>query len=293
MNAPPGGARLPRSARALCLFSFLALSALAIPQRCHAQDPGADVTFTRQPLFRIPFQTDPNERRIKQVWLYVSNDQGRTWHPNSNVRPEEGAFMFNAPKDGLYWFTVRTVDLDDRAFPLKMEAAKPGLKVIVDSTPPTITLRPLAARDGQVGVEWDVQEDKPDLTTVALESRPQSGGDWVALRPDPSLNGSHYFQPTTAGTLEVRLRLRDRAGNEGLGRTIVQGTQQQQSPPPATNDVASTPSVPVSTAVRMVNNKRFNLNYEVTEVGKSGISAVELWMTPDGRSWTKFSEQKR
>jgi hypothetical protein len=85
------------------------------------------------------------------------------------------------------------------------------------------------------------------------------------------------------------LRLRDRAGNEGLGRALVQAAQQNSPPPEAVQPAPMS----AGTAVRMVNNKRFNLNYEVTEVGKSGISAVELWMTPDGRRWEKFSEQKR
>ena len=42
-----------------------------------------------------------------------------------------------------------------------------------------------------------------------------------------------------------------------------------------------------SPPVRMVNSKRIVLNYELKDVGPSGVSLVELWMTRDGRSWKK------
>jgi hypothetical protein len=288
MNAPLRQSCSLRAARILGFCSLLLLSVLAGPTPSAAQDAASDVTYTKQPLFRIPFQTDPNDRRIKQVWLYVSSDQGHSWHPNSNVKPEEGAFMFNATRDGLYWFSVRTVDLDDRAFPVTMTGAKPGLKVIVDSTPPAITLRPLPQRDGQYGVSWEIQEDNPDWLSFALEARPQGIGDWTPIQAEASPNGSTYWKPNSTGPLEVRLRLRDKAGNDGLGRTLMQGSQENQAP----IETPNTPA-PAGTAVRMVNSKRFTLNYEVTKIGKSGVSAVELWSTPDGRRWEKLSEQKR
>jgi hypothetical protein len=37
-----------------------------------------------------------------------------------------------------------------------------------------------------------------------------------------------------------------------------------------------------------VNSKRVSLNYEIKDVGPSGISAVELWYTQDGKKWEKF-----
>jgi hypothetical protein len=281
--------RCPGAIRALGL-SLLFVSALALPRFVRAQGGSDDVTYTKQPLFRIPFQTDPAERnRLKDVWLYVSNDQGKSWHPSSKVAPAEAAFMFNAPKDGLYWFTVRTVDAENRAFPVSMENAKPGLKVIVDSTPPTISLRAMPSRDGQVGVEWDVVEENPEMGSFTLEARVQGTTEWQPLRPDALLNGRFQWRPTSNGTYEVQLKLRDRAGNDGVGRATVQIGQEAR----ITSSSDPAPAAPPGTAVRMVNSKRFTLNYEVTEVGKSGISAVELWSTSDGRFWQKMSEQKR
>jgi hypothetical protein len=279
----------PCGALRLGLGSIILLAGL-LAGHSSAQDAGTDVTYTKQTLFRIPFQTDTGGQRIKQVYLYMSTDMGKNWHPHSNVPPQSGAFMFNAPKDGLYWFTVRTVDEDNRAFPLTMDGARPGLKVIVDTMPPAITLRQLAPRDGMTGVEWDIQEDNPDFTTFALEYRMPTAAEWMPLRPDAAgLTGNYYWKAGAAGPLEVRLFLKDRAGNEGTGRATVQAAAENR----LVSENPGNSAVPPGTAVRMVNSKRFTLNYEVTEQGKSGISAVELWMTMDGRRWDKHSEQKR
>jgi hypothetical protein len=39
--------------------------------------------------------------------------------------------------------------------------------------------------------------------------------------------------------------------------------------------------------VRLVNTKRITLNFEVKDVGPSGLASVELWYTKDGRDWKK------
>ncbi len=44
---------------------------------------------------------------------------------------------------------------------------------------------------------------------------------------------------------------------------------------------------PASPAWRMVNSKRIVLNYELKDVGPSGVSAVEMWQTRDGQVWKK------
>jgi len=44
------------------------------------------------------------------------------------------------------------------------------------------------------------------------------------------------------------------------------------------------------TEPRYVNSKRISLNYEIKEEGPSGTSAIELWLTRDGRAWDKYKE---
>src|SRR5262249_20281348 len=51
--------------------------------------------------------------------------------------------------------------------------------------------------------------------------------------------------------------------------------------------VTANPAGPGASEVRLVNNKRISLNYEVKDVGTSGVTSVELWCTRDGRTWKK------
>src|SRR5207253_9960778 len=106
------------------------------------------------------------------------------------------------------------------------------------------------------------------------------------------------------GQLEARLRARDRAGNVGTKTVVLAAggtegqpsaqptyarTEGQVSPPPAHAGTSGLPA-PGDPAVRMVNSKRISLNYEIKDKGPSGVSAVELWYTQDGRSWLKYPE---
>ena len=55
----------------------------------YGQAPGKDIIYSRQPTFRIPFDTDGGDRRLQEVQLYVSEDRGQTWQKKGNVPPEQ------------------------------------------------------------------------------------------------------------------------------------------------------------------------------------------------------------
>jgi hypothetical protein len=84
--------------------------------------------------------------------------------------------------------------------------------------------------------------------------------------------------------VEVRLQVKDLAGNFSEAMTTVApggGTR-----PAGTQDPGA------GANVRMVNSKRISINYDVKEVGKSGVAIIELWYTRNGGSnWQKYAEQ--
>jgi hypothetical protein len=41
----------------------------------------------------------------------------------------------------------------------------------------------------------------------------------------------------------------------------------------------------------IVNTRRIRLNYSVADVGPSGVSAIELWATRDGKTWQRYSNE--
>src|SRR5262245_40398033 len=198
--------------RLRCLFFALILGSLS-PDQVSAQAPASDVSYTRYARFRIPFQTEPNERRIRHIQLYFSANEGVSWTQASSVAPEHNGFEFQAPRDGLYWFAVRTQDVDGHFFPLNLEGVRPGLKVIVDTQPPGIQLQALPARDGEIGVQWVVRDENLDPASLRLDYHVPGSPDWQIVPGELPVQGQRYFTPATNGPIEIRLRARDRADN--------------------------------------------------------------------------------
>ncbi len=279
----------------LCAACCLLLTAAS----SRAQEGNVPQAFTRSPVFKIPFSQDGNERRWRQVELYVSTDQGRTWNLRANVRPNEGSFVYTAEQDGNYWFATRTVDLDGRSFPTSMDNAAPQLKVVVDTQPPVITLRSLPPRDGLAQIDWELRDANLDLNSLEVDYRLHGSSDWLPLRVEPRANGGHSWRPSTNGRMEARLRVRDLARNESEQKVAVEPPNQGAPVSDARNagnteplrggtlPPAGTGSVPI----RYVNNTTFDLKYKLKDVGKSGVSAMELWWTRDGRNWQKQNEK--
>ena len=250
--------------------------------------------------FRIPFNIDANNPRLLEVQLFYSEDQGQTWQRAGAAAPETGGFRFRAERDGLYFFTVQTVDINGKASPPNVQGVAPQIRVHVDTQAPLVTLRQALARDGQVGVEWDIREENLDVNSLFLEYRTANNPEWIALPVDGGRTGQKYWSPGVSGNVEARLRVRDLAKNEGEDRRTLtagggasDGGREYRQLGGNYNDPEagrSTTAGSSRTAPRYVNSKRISLNYEIKEEGPSGTSAVELWVTRDGKAWDKHME---
>ncbi len=248
-----------------------------------------ELLFCRQPVFRIPFQIELSEQpRLKEVQLYVSEDQGRTWRYSASAAADQRSFSFKADRDGLYWFAVRTKDTEGRFFPASLDGAKPQLRVLVDTQLPSATLRPLPPKGEQVGVEWEVRDENLDPLSLQLEYRTQNAGNWAPVLIEPQAVGQRYWTPSVRGPLEVRLRARDKAENQATAQIPLSN----QGSGAGTGDGARPRHniVPPGATVKVVNSTDISLNYSLEDVGPSGVSLVELWYTIDGRSWQRYGE---
>src|SRR5581483_6192251 len=96
------------------LLVFLALLFSAVPGSAQVSP---EIVYTKNTAFWIPFEPVSGQNSLRQVQLHYSIDQGRSWRQFGSVRPEQRGFDFRADRDGIYWFTVRTVDTDGRLFP--------------------------------------------------------------------------------------------------------------------------------------------------------------------------------
>jgi hypothetical protein len=260
-----------------------------------AQAPPADnIHYSQKRDFYIPFQAD--DRRIREVQLYVSEGSGRPWQPAATAPPGPpptatspgSRFQFHANRDGWFFFSVRTVDTAGRAYPERPEQLQPSMKVCVDTVAPTVSLKP-TPRDNGVGVEWQVSDDNLDISTLRLDYRLAGGTDWTPLTPQQVSNGQHAWNPGTNSAVEVRLQVKDKAGNLGQDTTTVTPGDKTRPLPGGGSDQTSKPA-PVN-GIRYVNSTNFGLNYQITDVGKSKVAAIELWVTRDGKEWRRHAER--
>ncbi len=263
-----------------------------------AQETSGGVIFTRFRQFRIPFNPGAGTGRLKQLQLFVSQDQGRSWQPSATVPPDQKDFKFVTDRDGQFWFTVQTQDVDGRYYPATLEGATPSLKVVIDTQPPKVSLQSLTPRGAEVGISWDIQDDHLDPSAadaLKLEFRPAGAAAWLPVTVTGGTN-QVYWNPQNHGPIEVRLRARDRAGNSGEASTTLNAAggfvpaqpQQTNVPFPNNNSKQQIFNGPTEAERKYVNSLRVSLNYEIKDKGPSGVSMVELWYTQDGRSWNKY-----
>ena len=192
--------------------------ALALGPVALALPPGNARTPTvpsKQRAFRIPFNIDPADRpRYKQVQLWASSDGGGRWEKVDTTTPDRPSFTFRAPRDGEFWFAVRTVDTKNRLFPADDVDVEPNMKVLVDTVPPQINLEGLPRRGSVASVRWEVVDDRLDLGSFLLEYQTIGASEWsqVPVRK-PGRIGRETWDAGTAEPLKVRLSVADKAGN--------------------------------------------------------------------------------
>jgi hypothetical protein len=188
-----------------------------------AQQPGTPrtpIVTSKQRIFRIPFIINPTDRpRYKQVQLWVSSDGGDRWDKVDTktvdaTTPERPAFNFRAPRDGEFWFAVRTVDTKGRLFPADEVDVEPNMKVLVDTVAPQVNLEGLPRRGSIASVRWEVIEDRLDLGSFLLEYQAVGASEWASVPiRKPARIGRETWDAGTAEPLKVRMTVADKAGN--------------------------------------------------------------------------------
>lgn len=283
---PPAGRFWP------VLVALLVL--LPSPHGAAGQGAGggeARIFYSPLRVFYIPFTVDPGDRRIRQVLLYASQDDGKTYQYVSSVLPTERQFKFTAPGDGWIWFAVQTEDQEGRRNPTDPASVVPALKVCVDTRPPTVALRAVTSRDHALAFEWDVRDDNsgPDLMTLRAAYRPAGvpAAAWIDLPVQLMASGQQAWNPSVgAAQYEVRLQVRDKAQN--IGEALVTLTPAGGRVPNAGTVAAA--QVPPG-GVKMVNKKRIQFNFKIDDVGPSKVRAVEVWWTRERGTWQKYEKE--
>jgi hypothetical protein len=269
-----------RRRRAAALLAGVLLGALSAPCPVRAQAPGpVPEYYSRQREFKIPF-TEPGDRRVQQVFLYVS-ENGGAWQRSSNANPSGRFFLFTAPHDGWFSFTTQTQDSDGRFVPADPREFQPLEKVCVDTLKPVINLRQVSPREGSVAVEWDVQDANLDVMSLRIEYRPWGSRDvreWLPLAIPAIARGEKSWTPPLNIPLEVYMAARDKAGNTAEQTLqVVPGRTAPGGPAP-----------PTAPPLRHVKTREFQLGCTITNQGESGVQGIDVYVLRDN-VWQKFT----
>tara|TARA_R110001592_G_scaffold361962_1_gene674322 strand:- start:129113 stop:130759 length:1647 start_codon:yes stop_codon:yes gene_type:complete len=201
------------------LFTLLVVSCLFggfQSNSASAAAPSSPV-FTSKTQFRIPYHYDQAEidrLGAREIRLYVSTDRGVTWNHQQSVPPSTRKFPFKATQDGEYWFSVRTLDAQNQLHP-SGRVFEPGLRVVIDTTPPKLDLDLRQISPGKVQLIWNAEDQNLDPTKLVLEYAQNGSQNWQRVIVAPHGKGQTTWSISQGGVVSVRGVIKDRADNTG------------------------------------------------------------------------------
>jgi tetratricopeptide (TPR) repeat protein len=222
-----------RKLGALCLLAG------ALGSYATAGDSGPVRSPTRQ--FSVPYQPEQLGlplHAVREVALFYTQDNGRTWKPAGRMRPETAWFDFMAPSDGEYLFMVQAVDQDGRLHPPTVNGGPmPWIKV--DTTAPEVRLEAWQEPSGEIVVRWAAHDGELVPESVELHYLDVDGANrWTRFASDRRENDyrasglvgeARQSMTTSARQVVVRLTALDKSGNRAHqeGRVRVGPIQDQ------------------------------------------------------------------
>ena len=201
-------------------FGLLVFAAsLFSPVRVEAQ---SDAIRTKRSEFRIPFTFEKDEYErlgVQEVQLFLSTDLGASWQHVQSALPTSQKFRYKTQRQGEHWFAVRTLDRNRQLHPQGKLTA--GLKVLVDTVEPDLTMR-LTEMDGSlVKVMWQASDSDLDTSSMRLEYMEEGTSAWIPAEFAPTASGEAMIATTGRDKVTVRLGMGDLAGNVGVAERVL------------------------------------------------------------------------
>lgn len=226
----------------LCLFpahwDFLPL----IVPPLHAQAPAKKTprTFSKSASIRLPIHMDDKTRaNLSEIKLYVRTPVSE-WQLVQSAPATQTSFDYRAEKDGEYSFMFVTVDKSSRVSPPSLDSRPPHQIILVDTTPPELTVYPLPVANRDIFLKCEVRDANPDVSSIKLEYL-FAEGDWRSMDlVSPDTPGVFRIPHSSVLESKVRATARDKAGNVAQ-RVVDLGDPTQpyvlSKPVPLPNDV--------------------------------------------------------
>lgn len=281
-------------------------AALAVASAATPQDPAEKTHYWPHRTFYIPVSVErinQADEKPTHLQLYSALNRGQ-WQAGAKL-PLDGlqdigdgkkGFKFTADRDGEYEFSVQYWYAGGAASPRKPDELNPMLGVVIDTTPPVVRVSA-----GGNGVRWQATDDNLDPRAVTLEAKLPSWTAWQAVTDRPFKAADTYaWKLGRDQQLEVRVRAKDRAGNEGLSPIVrvpgtdAIGTSFPKGPSTALPDWP--PRDPLTgpgggggtlpkPRIEYVAGKDITVDYTIQKAGRSGVQAAHLYVLKDQSPW--------
>jgi hypothetical protein len=207
----------------LLLWVASAPAQVITPPPPPAAEMAPPVYYLNKREFSMPVLVPPGGKVI-QVTLFVSKNDGVSFRKVDSGDADTKGFAFKAEDDGLYIFALQTESNKGERVPRDVaDDKKEWVRVFVDTKPPVVKLRAIAAKPGEAAIEWDVRDENLDPKNIQLEWLPPDNkdGKYQSLKAEPAARGQLSWA-APPGKYAVRLRAADLARNTTTQEITVQ-----------------------------------------------------------------------
>lgn len=256
-----------------------------------------------------------------EYWFTVRtvDRQGTMYPPNMNrVSPQLRVFVDTTPpevslrvfnsigeKVGVEWDILEEhLDLDTLRVEFRTQGSSDWYPVQIDKVPRGKTSWELGV-PGPVEIRLRVLDfaNNEGLKSVTLDAPAGipavMGSDGSRGVPSVPTRSEGFDIPARPRFEDPRPMRNDYADSDRLeplqpihGRSGSTGYSPRDDRPRASMSNVDSVAKPRPANVKLVNSEYFGINYEVDDLGKSGIGSVELYYTHDGQNWSYWGEDE-
>ncbi len=220
------------------LTAILALTGLWLAHGEALAAPLPKPIATNKTRFRIPFKFDAaalQKMNARELQLHVSADRGLTWELAQTLAPDGGKFEYQAPADGEFWFSVKTVDGRNQLHPPTGQY-ETGLIVVVDTAQPLLDISLKQIAPGRVQLSWQAADANLDPSTLKLEYYQPGSQAWDVVEVAARASGQTTWNVAQSGQVTVRGTISDAATNVGRSQSQLQiAAAGEPAPAPKSN----------------------------------------------------------
>ena len=199
-----------------CLGVPLGIAFCAAVARLGAQQPyesGIQRTYVNNVAVRLPIEIENAQRaKLQGLVLYVKDNPQGAWQKIEQGPPQQTEFVFQAPREGEYWFRIVAIDTQGRSHPSDLNNLQDVVVVVIDTTPPAVDVRFVGVTNEGTTVQCECRDANLDplQTRFFFQTQDQV---WRPLDPMPGRSSVYCIPRQAMLTNQIKVTAADLAHN--------------------------------------------------------------------------------